>query len=113
MAMTVRFPNGQEVTYNDACYLNYKSQGWELYTKDPDKGGSWIVSIQQSSGAIVESMKPCKVQNPLTNVTGEKALEYVIAYITELSKTYSGAKLVKKLKKKLVQYSTRSGKWSA
>lgn len=60
--ITVRFPNGQAVTYNSAALLTYKpGSAWELTSKN----GGWVASIQESAGVIVESEPPCKVENPI------------------------------------------------
>jgi len=56
--MRVRYPNGQMIQYNRANSLHYKSHAWDLYTADPDEGGSWIASIQTSAGVIVEVVEP-------------------------------------------------------
>ena len=55
---TVRYPNGQTIQYNTAHFLQYTSNGWELYTK---KDGDWVASIQLSAGAILECQSPCRV----------------------------------------------------
>jgi len=60
--ITVRFPNGQAVTYNDATHLIRSEDGWQLHT---EKGGRWVASIQSSAGVIVEAMPPCSVSNPI------------------------------------------------
>lgn len=57
--MTVRFPNGQAVQYNTACFLSRSSgDGWGLRTKE---GGSFVAFIQASAGAIVEFEGACRV----------------------------------------------------
>ena len=73
--MTVRFPNGQAVTYNRAHYLSYSKNGnWELYT---EYGGDWIASIQKSAGAILETEAPCSIENPQIHMTVGVALRMV------------------------------------
>jgi hypothetical protein len=112
MGMTVRFPNGQAVTYNDANFLTFgNGQVWSLYTKDPEKGGRWLCSISPESGAIVESVPPCKVENPLVKLTGEGALDFVLENAEEISKPWAGARKLAELKKKLARFSTRSKTW--
>lgn len=61
--LTVRLPNGQVLQYNDACWLKRSSNGWALYTADPDKypDAKWVASIQDSAGAIVEARPPCRI----------------------------------------------------
>lgn len=60
--LIVRFPNGQEVRYNDATFLYREANTWQLYTKN---GGRWVASIQVSAGVTVEAVAPCAVKNPL------------------------------------------------
>jgi len=108
--MRVRYPNGQVIQYNDATTLKRTSDGWGIYArKGEDK--DLVCFIQNSAGAIVEWVTPCKVENPIANVTGVKALQYVLDHIEELSK-YPGETLMKQLKQKLQKYSTRSGRWA-
>lgn len=74
--LTVRYPNGQAIQYNNANYLRYSTSAYEIYNGDPDKSGKWIASIQLSAGAIVETTCPCKIHNALNenqfnNLTNE------------------------------------------
>jgi hypothetical protein len=111
MAFTVRYPSGQAVTYNDATFLYHGNGSWEIYTKDKEKGGRCICVIQQSAGVAVEFVTPCKVENPLAKLTGESALDFVLANIEDLSRPYGGALKVAKLKTKLQKFSSRSKNW--
>lgn len=44
-------------------------------------------------------------------MTGEKAIQYVLDHVEEISKMYPGSSLVKQLKKKLAGWSPRNGTW--
>ena len=68
--MTVRFPNGQALQYNDAMNLAHGNN--EEYILRKKKGGDAIAFIQASAGAIVEFVQPCRVYNPLNNSDNEK-----------------------------------------
>lgn len=57
---TVRCPDGTGIVYNDAGYLSYKNGVWELYSRDPAKGGRWMVSLPVQ-GFIVEAQPACRV----------------------------------------------------
>lgn len=92
------------MTYNDVEHLEPYGGGWHLLTK---KGGRWIATVPDTCGAILEWVRPCKVENPLTDVTGESALKYVLGNAEELAKLSSGGYLLAKLKKKLEGFSTR------
>jgi hypothetical protein len=107
--MTVRYPNGMVVTYNNAMWLIRHSDCWQLLEKE---GGQLVVSIPLTAGAAVEFFRPCAVENPLGKLTGEHALEYVLKNIEDLSKTWTGKQSVKQLKKKLASFRPRSGTWA-
>lgn len=55
----VRYPNGLVVTYNRAGFLRHGDGGWHLYTDNT--ASNWVASIQPSSGAIIESHRPCSI----------------------------------------------------
>lgn len=107
----VRYPNGQVIQYNEATTLLREQNGWGIYANHGKKNERLFAYVQNSAGVIVEWATPCKVENPLLNVTGEKAVKYVIAHAEEISKTWEGARLLKTLKKELARYTPRSGKW--
>lgn len=73
--MWARFPNGQVVQYNDANYLVYTTNVWELYTQ---KDGQWICSIPASSGCIIESVKACSVENPIERLNSDSVIEFIV-----------------------------------
>ncbi len=79
--MWVRYPNGQVVRYNTANYLSYKNGVWELYTR---KEGTWVCSIQDSAGVVVEAVKACHVENPIAGINHDTVTNYVIEHIREL-----------------------------
>ena len=58
--MTVRFPNGQAVQYNDATFCNRSREYSDLWTKE---GGTWIAQIPNT--CIIENKPACRVYNPL------------------------------------------------
>ncbi len=75
--MTVRFPSGFSVQYNDANYLSYMgvhpNQAIRLTTAR--ENGKWICDIPVSSGAIVEVAPPCRTYNANTTDDGKVAQE--------------------------------------
>ena len=89
--LTVRFPNGQTVQYNNAHHLRYGADGWHLYAADPDKNGKWIASIQVSVGVIVETVTPCRVINPIDRTP----IDRMTKEITNMKKDIK--KLIKKM----------------
>ncbi len=59
--MTVRYPNGQAITYNDAGFLKHGDNcTWILKERE---NGPCIAFIQASAGAIVEFRNPCSVRD--------------------------------------------------
>jgi predicted transcriptional regulator len=68
--LTVRFPNGQVVQYNDANELFYADRYWELF-QDKNRVG-WVASIQVTAGVIVERHQPCAVYNPIEREAGDR-----------------------------------------
>ncbi len=69
--MTVRFPSGLAVQYNDANFLNRTSGFWDLYT-DSTKT-KWIACVQESAGVLIEVVRPCSVT--MTGPTVRNELE--------------------------------------
>lgn len=67
--MTVRFPNGQAVQYNDAYYITWGENHSSLYNKAPDKGGSLIARVPRE--CIIEWESPCRVYNPISSAPNE------------------------------------------
>jgi len=83
MSMTVRFPNGQAVTYNSADWVLWSGgvrENHELYTKE---GGNLVAVVPPT--CIVEFMSPCKVENVCLVPTLEVALSKVWAEAREAS----------------------------
>ena len=105
----VRFPSGVSITYNTAQFLRYRDdqRRWILYTSDPDKpGAEWVASIQPSSGAIVESIHACTVENPAANPTGNGAVGLLIENIRSVTSWN-----LKRLKVVLRDFNMRTMSW--
>jgi hypothetical protein len=63
MAMTVRFPTGLSLQYNDALYSVRRANGsTSLYTKE---GGIWIAQVP-TSGCVIEAQPACRVYNAIS-----------------------------------------------
>jgi hypothetical protein len=65
--MTVRFPNGQAIQYNNACFLSHEN-GFSIIYADYNKE-KFIAQIPID--CIVEFVNPCRVYNPISNVPNE------------------------------------------
>ncbi|MGH7593391.1 MAG: hypothetical protein ACRELE_06015 [Gemmatimonadales bacterium] len=61
--MTVRFPSGFSIQYNDANYADrHISSGLtDLYTK---KDGKWLAQVP-THGCVLELVEPCRIYNAL------------------------------------------------
>lgn len=71
--MTVRYPNGQAIQYNDAMFLEHgNGTTWVLRKK---QGGDPLAFIQASAGAIVEFVYPCRVYDGIRKIEDEKVAE--------------------------------------
>lgn len=101
--ITVRFPNGQAIQYNDASYCTRSVNGYsDLYTK---KDGTWIAQVPNT--ALIESVRPCSITNP---VAREMTPESALALVTEHLRTLPGHK-VRDLKVALRAFNARSRTW--
>jgi hypothetical protein len=68
--MTVRFPNGQVVTYNNAMYIVWGENHSILYKK---KDGDLIARVP--ANCIIEWEPPCRVYDALKTKPDEKILK--------------------------------------
>lgn len=114
--LTVRYPDGVVVTYNNANQLSYSEGVWILFknygvkNKDGEEKKDWVASIQVSAGVIVECQPACKVNNSLKNISNENALRFVVEHLTEFDGS-SQEELLKQLKSKLTKYNSQTGLW--
>lgn len=108
--LTVRFPTGVSVRYNQASFISYNNAAWELYTKDPAQGGEFVAIISPQSGCIVESRPASAVENPVTGLTGDKALDYVVENIRQFN-TFTNRRKLKQLKAELTDYNAVRREW--
>ena len=107
--ITVRYTDGQAVTYNTAIFLEKDLYCWRLRTK---KDGDLVAVIQLNAGVTVEFARPCHVENPLAERTGEQALEYVADHIEQLTALSSrAARAAEKLKRELRRFNARNWSW--
>lgn len=70
--ITVRFPNGQAVTYNEGWHIEYRDKYRAIYDKE---GGDLKALVPYD--CIIEWDAPCRVENPIAGVTLRAALELV------------------------------------
>lgn len=58
--ITVRFPTGFSIQYNDACFVSRHSEYSDLCVKE---GGRWIAQVPNS--CVIEVVSPCRTYNPI------------------------------------------------
>lgn len=100
MAITVRFPNGQAIRYNDLSWVTWNDDGTALLSRE--KNGAWSVHVPRE--AIIEFLSPCSVSNPL--ISPAESIDIVLANL----KTYSGSKLAM-LKARLADFNRLTYRW--
>jgi hypothetical protein len=105
--ITVRYPNGQAVTYNTGWYLIRDGVGWHIYDKDPATGGSLQASIQLSAGCIVEWTPACRVENAALTV--ESAAQLLAKHPRELRNLSGG--VLSDLKRALHDFNAKRWTW--
>jgi len=70
--MTVRFPSGFSVQYNNAHHLSFHGDMMRLLTAAQD--GQWICDIPVASGAIIEVSQPCRTYDANTREITKQAI---------------------------------------
>ena len=106
--ITVRFPDGTAVTYNDANWLCYEGGTACLRAKE---GGHSIAHIPAGTPCIIELEKPCIVENLVKGITPALSVDYLVTHIREV-RGYLALKRLGDIKRALRKFNTRTGKWS-
>lgn len=106
--MHVRYRTGLVVTYNDARFTRSDDKGnARLYTADPDKGGTWIATIQASAGATIEGTRACRSE--FEAMTVEKAARLLSEHPDELRKL--PIYVARDLKRAFTSFNAKTGSW--
>jgi hypothetical protein len=101
--LKVRFPNGQCITYNNAHYCNTNSTCHTLYNNK--KNLEWIANAPLD--CLIEAVDPCKIENPIIELTIDKAFSMVIEAIENKETGYP----LTKMKKLLKNYNSNTCSW--
>ena len=101
--MTVRFPSGHFVTYNNANLLSYAAHAWELHSK---KGGDWIASIQPSSGCLVEVTSPCRI-----GMADKREMLKAVSENLRQFTSYEDCKALAAIKRELQEFNRQLKRW--
>lgn len=107
--LTVRYPNGTVVTYNDATDHSLDPHGGIHIVQRKDKQDYWIAYIQPSAMATVEYVRACKVETP-EKATLENGLRFVLEHLKQFD-GWNNVSQLKKLKRLLSKFNTRTGAW--
>ena len=103
--ITVRFPNGQAITYNNAMWIiHYESSGGIMHDLWTKKGGEFIARIPP--GCIVEWIRPCKVENSAQVQTLESAARLVAENLRKIPKS-----LAAEIKAALEKFNRQTYRW--
>lgn len=103
--LTVRFPNGIAVSYNQACECQVRDRFIELV----DKQGYWYAKIPTGTGCVVESVRPCRVTNKLD--TAPEVLNYVLDNLRDKMSQNGGCEKLAALKAALRKFDARTFAW--
>lgn len=104
--ITVRFPDGTAVTYNNATWLKWEGDTAVLYAEKDD----WVATIPAATPCIIEGQAPCVVANPVKGVTPKQCAEYLVEHARELDGRYATKALVK-LKRLLAKFNIQTRRW--
>ena len=112
MSLTVRFPTGVSIRYNQANFIQFTNSGncMNLLTKPLDEGGKWIATVSIQGGVIVEAQSPCAIENPVNGLTDKAALKHVANIIRSFN-GYENGRILKHLKAELGDFNATKGEW--
>lgn len=103
--ITVRFPNGFSVQYNDACAFKIEGDIIKIY-RAHGRESEWFAWVPVSSGALVEGRSPCRTYDAATSDTNA-----MVDTIMDRLKQVSYGRLAD-LKRRLATYNVTRREWS-
>jgi hypothetical protein len=105
--MTVRFPNGFSVTYNDAHFAHRGAAYTDLYTESNQAKRKWIAQVPNT--ALIEYRPACKA----FQVGAGDQLEQILHSLENraIGHDWSTANMLKRIKLALVDFDARRGCW--
>lgn len=99
--ITVRFPNGQAIRYNNLTWVHWQADGTALLKKD--EKSPWYVHVPRE--CIIEFISPCSVSNPL--LSPQESIDMVVANVREMP-----AGKLRELKTLLEKFNRHTYRWS-
>jgi hypothetical protein len=107
--MTVRFPNGFSIQYNDASYAERHAEGYtDLYTAKDPTTRRWVAQVP-NAGCVIEVVSPCRVYN-----ANEQPTEVARAFASAIEAPNRGkldGSYLKRIKKALESFDSRTYRW--
>ena len=98
--ITLRFPNGQAIRYNDLHSVHWQSDGTALLKRDKDSG--WSVHVPRE--CVIEFCLPYSVSNPL--LSSQESIDMVIANVRAMN-----AGKLRELKTLLEKFNRHTCRW--
>jgi hypothetical protein len=108
--LTVRYPNGQKLRFNNAHHLLYSETEWCLYESEKQK--KLIAIIQPSAGVIVEFVSPCFVEKENIELTKRRAFEMVERILAKGLPSEGCGRLTANIKRHLRRFNMQTQRWS-
>lgn len=107
--MTVRFPIGFSVQYNDANHATRNVNGYtDLYTKE----GRWIAQVP-TAGCIVEVVKPCRTYRAGEDPDDLLDAMFKFVVVRNHSMTWTQLDKLAKIKKQLRSFDALRKRWKS
>ena len=97
--ITVRFPSGFSVQYNDLNWVEWGNGDAYLYT-DSKRIGGWKVWVPKDSGAIVEFIPPCRAYQAMDKESEDRMMRVFESELRGLKRKISEALKGKKRQSK-------------
>lgn len=109
--ITVRFPTGLKVQYNDAAYVEYHNiYGQAQYRIMDKEGGRLYALVPMSSGALIEFTKPCVATMTSGAETNQERIQWLIDHGRSMA-GWGELGLLADFKKMLHHFDARARTW--
>jgi hypothetical protein len=113
MSLTVRFPSGVSMTYNDVNYIDW-GDGERIYLKRKDEKGNfhWHATVLKSSGAVLEWVRPCQVMAAPIPAGKDMLQELCNAVRDKRISSWDELDLLAQLKGRLRTFNSKRKRWN-
>lgn len=112
MAMiTVRFPSGFSIQYNDAAYAVRLPHYTDLYTSSDESTRRWVAQVP-TQGCVVEVVQPCRTYD--ANAVSSDAVAAVARLLEDPSQRLRcDSYVVSRIKRACGDFNATTRRWSA